>query len=152
MAPRRVRIFISSPSDVALEREQARRVIEGLQRRYPDVVLESVLWEDLALPATSSFQAGIDSKVVGTVADESSSVATTDDKPTLSQDASFDESVDLILRHQQIDIAVFILWSRLGSPLGPSITKSDRRNYRSGTQREFDLMLAAFEKVEISGP
>lgn len=55
-----VRIFISSQGDVVEERNQARRVIESVQKRYQDVTLESVLWEDLALPATASFQETID--------------------------------------------------------------------------------------------
>ena len=58
--PRIVRIFISSPGDVVEERNQARRVIEGLQKRYPNVTLQPVLWEDLALPATASFQETIE--------------------------------------------------------------------------------------------
>ncbi len=109
---RTVRIFISSPGDVFKERENARRVIEGLQKRYPDVTLQSVLWEDLALPATASFQ----------------------------------ESIDLILNKRPIDIAVFILWSRLGSPLNSRVLRSDGTEYRSGTEREFDIMLSAFEQ------
>ena len=109
---RSIRIFISSPGDVVEERHQARRVIEGLQKRYPDVTLQSVLWEDFALPATASFQ----------------------------------QTIDVILNQQPIDIAVFILWSRLGSPLGTSISRPDGSPYRSGTEREFDLMLTAFEQ------
>ena len=70
------------------------------------------MWEDLALPATASFQEGIDA----------------------------------ILGERPIDIAVFILWARLGSPLGPAVTRRDGSPYRSGTEREFDLMLAAFEQ------
>ena len=109
---RTVRIFISSPGDVADERENARRVIEGLQKRYPDAVLQPVLWEDLALPLTASFQ----------------------------------ETIELILHKQPIDIAVFILWSRLGSPLTNRVVRPDGTEYRSGTEREFDLMLEAFRQ------
>jgi len=111
-AARTIRIFISSPGDVAVERDKARRVIEGLQRYYSGVILQPVLWEDLALPATASFQ----------------------------------ESIDFLLNQQPIDIAVFILWSRLGSPLGAAFHRPDGTPYRSGTEREFDLMLAAFEQ------
>ena len=111
-SPQSVRIFISSPGDVAEERDQARRVIEGLQKHYSGVTLQPVLWEDLALPATASFQ----------------------------------ESIDFILEREPIDIAVFILWSRLGTPLGVATTRPDGTPYRSGTEREFDLMLAAFEQ------
>ena len=107
-----VRIFISSPGDVVEERNQARRVIADLERRYPEVTLRPLLWEELALPATASFQ----------------------------------ESIDFILNREPIDIAVFILWSRLGTPLGAARTRPDGNPYRSGTEREFDLMLAAFEQ------
>lgn len=113
-----IRIFISSPGDVAEERDGARRVISGLQRFYPNVRLEPVLWEELALPATASFQ----------------------------------QTIDYLLDREPIDIAVFILWSRLGSPLGTSITRPDGTPYRSGTEREFDLMLHAFEQSEGKRP
>lgn len=110
-AMRTIRIFISSPGDVAEERDRARRVIEGLRRRYSrHFYLKPVLWEDLPLQADASFQQGI----------------------------------DLVLSHERgIDIAIFVLWSRLGSALGPLIKKDDGSEYRSGTERELDLMLAA---------
>ena len=109
-----LRIFISSPGDVAEEREKAKQVISSLQREVGgDVVLVPVLWEDLAIPATASFQEGIDF---------------------------------VLSEKHRIDIAVFVLWSRLGSPLGACITKPDGSAYRSGTEREFDLMLSAFEQ------
>ena len=63
----------------------------------------------------------------------------------LSVDASFQEGIDIILNREPIDIAVFILWNRLGSPLGKTITNREGKPYRSGTEREFDMMLAAFE-------
>ena len=58
--------------------------------------------------------------------------------------AAFQETIDILLKREPIDIAVFILWSRLGSPLGPQITRRDGSPYRSGTEREFDVMLEAF--------
>ena len=109
---RTIRIFISSPGDVVEEREKARRVIDKLQRHYQGVNLQPVIWEELALPATASFQ----------------------------------ETIDFLLEQQPIDIAIFVLWSRLGSPLGTAITKPDGSPYRSGTEREFDLMLNAFQQ------
>jgi hypothetical protein len=109
---RTIRIFISSPGDVAAERDKARRVIDDLQRHYSGAILQPVLWEDLALTATASFQ----------------------------------ESIDFLVHRQPIDMAVFILWSRLGTPLGPATTRPNGTPYRSGTEREFDLMLAAFEQ------
>lgn len=108
-----LRIFISSPGDVAEEREKAKQVVAALQHQYAEFALVPVLWEDLAIPATASFQEGIDF---------------------------------VLAERHRIDIAVFILWSRLGSPLGHAITKRDGSPYLSGTEREFDLMLAAFEQ------
>ncbi|MGB0600499.1 MAG: hypothetical protein ACPGLY_27800, partial [Rubripirellula sp.] len=113
-----IRIFISSPGDVAEEREGAKRVVEGLQKSYPQATLQSVLWEDLALPATASFQ----------------------------------ETIDILLGREPIDIAVFILWSRLGSPLGAAITKRDGSPYHSGTEREFGLMLETHEQSDQNRP
>ena len=58
----------------------------------------------------------------------------------LKVSASFQEGIDAILKTKPIDVAVFILWSRLGTPLHSNIVKADGSNYRSGTEREFDLM------------
>ncbi len=45
-----IRIFISSPGDVAVERERAKRVVESLRKRYAGrLALETVLWEYLPL-------------------------------------------------------------------------------------------------------
>ncbi len=109
-----IRIFISSPGDVAEERRKAKQVIESLQKRYADQLeLIPVLWEDLAIPATASFQEGI----------------------------------ELVLsQSQRIDVAIFILWARMGSPLGSAFRRGDGSEYHSGTEREFDLMLSAFEQ------
>lgn len=108
-----IRIFISSPGDVAEERAKARQVISVLQRQYGDLVeLVPVMWEDLAIPATASLQEGIDR---------------------------------LLEERFRVDIAVFILWSRLGNPIGGAVLKRDGSPYRSGTEREFEMMLAAHE-------
>ena len=97
---RTLRIFISSPSDVAEERDRARQVVESLRRRYAGkFILKPLLWEDLPLQPDMSFQQGIDL--------------------VLSQDRG-------------LDIAVFILWSRLGSPVGALIEKPGGGEYRSG--------------------
>lgn len=59
-----IRIFISSPGDVHEEREKARRVVNTLQREFEDrMLLQLVTWEDMALSAADSFQAGIDEKL-----------------------------------------------------------------------------------------
>lgn len=56
---------------------------------------------------------------------------------------SFQQGIDVVLSSQGVDIAVFILWSRLGSAVGSSIPKADGTEYRSGTEREYDLMMQA---------
>src|SRR5271165_302182 len=115
-----IRIFISSPGDVAEERDRARQVVESLRRRYADrFFLKPVLWEELPLQADTSFQQGIDL---------------------------------LLSKEHAIEIAIFILWSRLGSPLGPLIRKPDGSEYRSGTERELELMLEARKKSGDSRP
>ena len=115
-----LRIFISSPGDVAEERDKARQVIAALHRRYGDeIALLPIFWENLPIPATASFQQGIEF---------------------------------LLSTQHRIDIAVFILWSRLGNPLGPAITRQDGTPYLSGTEREFDLMLSAFKQSGGKSP
>ncbi|MGK0187511.1 MAG: WD40 repeat protein/tetratricopeptide (TPR) repeat protein [Verrucomicrobiales bacterium] len=109
-----IRIFISSPNDVAEERGKARQVVESLSRHYDGQArLEIVMWEDLAL----------------------------------SIDVSAQQSIARLLSDEAgIDVAVFILWSRLGSELSKQATpRPDGGVYRSGTEHEFDLMLAARE-------
>ena len=57
MALRTLRIFISSPGDVAEERLIARRVIRRLDAQVGDwVTLEPIFWEHEPLVATASFQ------------------------------------------------------------------------------------------------
>jgi tetratricopeptide (TPR) repeat protein len=117
---RTIRIFISSPGDVAEERDRARQVVEQLRRRYAGQFdLKAVLWEDLPLQADMSFQQGIDL---------------------------------MLSRDHGVDIAIFVLWSRLGSPLGPLIRKPDGSIYRSGTEREFDLIMQARRQSKDDRP
>ena len=105
-----IRIFISSPGDVVAERAIAKRVIRKLQKELGNAVeLKPLLWEDMPLQSTSTFQEGID-KIVNT---------------------------------GLIDIAIFILWSRLGSPLGHKFQRPDGTFYRSGTEYEYEMMLTA---------
>lgn len=56
----RVRIFVSSPADVDHERAMVKDVIEGLAQEYlPYFPLQAVLWEEEALTADRTFQAGL---------------------------------------------------------------------------------------------
>ncbi len=55
-----LRIFISSPSDVRAERVRAYDVVQRLQTKFRAYIkLESILWEDEPLRATSTFQVQI---------------------------------------------------------------------------------------------
>ncbi len=57
MALRTLRVFISSPGDVAEERVIARRVIGRLDSQFGELLhLEAVFWEHAPLVATASFQ------------------------------------------------------------------------------------------------
>ncbi len=70
----------------------------------------------------------------------------------LHANMSFQQGIDLVLSNNGgIHVAIFILWSRLGSPLGHSIRKADGSVYRSGTERELDLMVAA-QRLSQIGP
>ena len=69
----------------------------------------------------------------------------------LPPDLSFQEGIDVVLSEQGVDVAVFILWSRLGSPTGPRVVRADGTEYRSGTERELDLMLKARERTKSAG-
>lgn len=118
---RKVRILISSPSDVEEERQKAYEVINKLNHiYYGRLELIKVFWEDLPLGADKSFQEGI----------------------------------DLILSEDEgIDIAIFVLWSRLGTPLDEKkIHKKDGSQYLSGTERELDLMLDAYNHSKSQRP
>lgn len=112
---KKMRIFISSPGDVKLERGIAKRVVNELSSIYREYIeLEILMWEDLPLEATNSFQGGI----------------------------------DYFLKQAPIDIAIFILWSRLGSTLGHTYKREDGSIYDSGTEYEFDTMYTLWLKTQ----
>jgi eukaryotic-like serine/threonine-protein kinase len=54
---RTVRLFVSSPQDVAIERDRAKYVVEGLNRQFSTIVkFETILWEDQHYSAHISTQ------------------------------------------------------------------------------------------------
>lgn len=60
MAESQVRIFVSSPSDLEHERALVKDIVDQLAQEYlPYFKLEAVLWEQEALTAAQSFQAGL---------------------------------------------------------------------------------------------
>lgn len=105
---KKLRVFISSPGDVQIERNIARNVIKELNSLYAQhLKIEVLMWEDFPLSA----------------------------------DATFQEGINYFLTNEHIDLAVFILWSRLGTPLSVKFRKEDGSPYKSGTEYEFDLMM-----------
>ncbi|MFM7927600.1 MAG: hypothetical protein ACKO9Q_07775, partial [Pirellula sp.] len=87
MSEKTIRIFISSPGDVEAERKAARQVIQHLQRKYDErLKLHSIFWEELPIAVHEAFQKGID------------------------------DQLEELQKFGGIDIAIFILWSKLGSP------------------------------------
>ncbi|MDF1851981.1 MAG: hypothetical protein P1U85_14165 [Verrucomicrobiales bacterium] len=62
----------------------------------------------------------------------------------IGADASFQEGINRLLDEGGgIDVAVFILWSRIGSEVGGKLKREDGTRWQSGTQAEFYLMLEA---------
>ena len=60
MTETKVRIFVSSPSDVERERALVRDIIVSLAQEYrPYFQVQPVLWKEEALTAAQSFQAGL---------------------------------------------------------------------------------------------
>ncbi len=99
-----LRLFVSSPGDVAEERAVALAVIRRLQGHFQGRLrLVPILWEQEPLLATAGFQEEIDRRVPPSAA----------------------------------DVALFILWSRLGTPLSPTFALEDGRR-PTGTEWEFE--------------
>jgi len=103
-----LRIFISSPGDVELERQIARRVLAQLAGEFgEEPPLDPYFWEYEPMRVTRDY-------------------------PTQ------------IPRTSSFDIVVCILWSRLGTPLGPQHHRPDGTTYQSGTEFEFEDAAQSF--------
>ena len=112
-----VRVYLSSPGDVADERGLARRVIEMLPRDDPwlrgRVVVEPVAWDDgvpVAMFADRTPQASVNQRL-----------------PLPSQ----------------CDVVIVLLWGRMGTPLPRDVIGPDGMTYASGTEWEFHDALRA---------
>ena len=57
----KIRVFVSSPSDVSAERQQVNHVIKRIQADYQDLEFEVILWEEKFYSASSTFQKQISS-------------------------------------------------------------------------------------------
>ncbi len=109
---RHIRIFISSPGDVADKRALARKVSE----RLPKIALlrgrisvEVISWDDP------------DSRTP-MVANKTPQDAINQSRPKPSE----------------CDIVIVILWGRMGTPLPNAHKKSDGSHYLSGTEWEYE--------------
>jgi TolB-like protein/Flp pilus assembly protein TadD len=103
-----LKVFISSPGDVAEERRITQEVMARIEADLGGRMrLEPILWEHEPLLASSSFQ-------------------------------------EQISKPSDTDIAVFILWARLGTQLPKNITRADGSRYASGTEFEFEDAQNAF--------
>src|SRR5271154_5378222 len=113
----RLRIFISSPGDVAEERVLANNLIRRLSDEFEQQLrIEPVFWEHEPLLATSTFQKQIPPP-------------------------------------RDCEVAICILWSRIGTRLPADITRSkDTRfgpigsSYASGTEYEFEDAALGFDE------
>ena len=118
--PRHLRIFLSSPGDVAEERQLALDLITSDLRGNPllegRIAFDLVSWDDphasTPMPAHLTPQDG----------------------------------VNLFRgRPSECDIVIVVLWSRIGTPLPkePKFLRSDGTPYRSGTEYEFEDAMSA---------
>jgi hypothetical protein len=108
----RLRIFVSSPGDVAEERRIARDVIERLPREpllEGKLAMDAVMWDAPSSP-------------VPLAANETPQASVNRYKGLASD----------------CDLVVVILWRRLGTPLAGEFRKADGSAYRSGTEFEFE--------------
>ena len=106
-----VRIFLSSPGDVADERKIARELIEGELQKHPsyrDLKLEVIAWDDP------------DARI-----------------PMLANETPQESVNNARPRPSTCDIVIVILWARMGTPLPETIRKPDGERYLSGTEWEY---------------
>ena len=110
-APLALRVFLSSPGDVADERNLARRVLERL-RQEPQfrgrVVLDDVSWDT---PGASTPLAAY-----------------------LTPQEAINQGRP---KPSQCDVVLVILWARMGTPLPSEYRKPDGSRYESGTEWEY---------------
>lgn len=64
----------------------------------------------------------------------------------LTAESTFQEGIDYFLKSDVIDYAIFILWSRMGTPLCKKFLRPDGSHYQSGTEYEFDMMMNLYKE------
>lgn len=123
LQPRHLRIFLSSPGDVADERNIALKVLENLP-------YDSLLRNKVTIQIVAWDKKGAGVPMLATMTPQE---AINQGLPTPSQ----------------CDIVIVIFWSRMGTPLPPEYTKPDGSPYFSGTEWEYlDALMAAQASTE----
>ncbi|MEO8391829.1 MAG: SUMF1/EgtB/PvdO family nonheme iron enzyme [Chloroflexota bacterium] len=115
--PLHLRIFLSSPGDVADERGLALQLFDRLQYDpllRGQVTIEAVAWD----------KAGADAPLLATMTPQ--------------------EAINQGLpKPSECDIVVVIFWARMGTPLPADYIKSDSSRYLSGTEWEYEDAMQA---------
>ena len=119
-APKHIRIFIASPSDVQDERSLAKSVIENVV--YDPNFVEKV---SIRIVAWDKLETSVPMMATMT--------------PQMAITAGMPKPSDC-------DIVVIIFWSRMGTPLPEEYRKDDGSFYISGTEWEFEDALRAAKK------
>ncbi|MCI0711397.1 MAG: formylglycine-generating enzyme family protein [Chloroflexi bacterium] len=123
MMPQHLRVFLSSPGDVAGERAIALEIIEQLDNSLDEITMEAIAWDK---PGGSAPMLA-----------------------TMTPQQAINEG---LLKPSECDIVVVIFWSRMGTPLPEEYKKSDGTRFMSGTEWEFhDAMQSArrFGRPEV---
>ena len=122
-APLHLRIFLSSPGDVAEERRIARKVIEAVARQpllKGRVSFEVIAYDD---------------------PDASAPMSATETPQTSVNRYSG--------RPADCDLTIVILWSKLGTPLPADVKREDGTRYESGTVWELEDARQAGKEIWI---
>jgi len=120
---RLIRVFLSSPGDVAQERALAQQVIDNL-------VHDPLLRDRVALRAVAWDKRDSRTPMLA----------------TLTPQEAINQGLP---KPSECDIVIVILWARMGTPLPAEYTKPDGSRYQSGTEYEFlDAMTAARNSKE----
>jgi hypothetical protein len=114
---------LSSPSDVASERNAARAIIEHKARSHPfrnELTAQVIVYDDPDAPVP------------------------------MAANETPQESVNRYAgRPADSDLTIVILWNRLGTPLPSSITRADGSRYASGTVWELEDALSANKDIWV---
>ncbi len=121
--PLHLRVFLSSPGDVAEERRIAREVIDAVARQpllKGRVSFEVITYDDPDSPAPMS--------------------ATETPQSSVNRYSG---------RPSDCDLTIALLWSRLGTPLPADVTREDGTRYESGTVWELEDAQQASKAIWI---